>query len=107
MLRLGKDRVGVITGDKDKGTIKFFLNSSVLHTVQVSITYTPFRKRDNILVIGYEKLRTVMYENTLSRFCSVLTYTPAASSITACKSTSLIDVLPITYFLVSVLQLAS
>ncbi|KAG1742218.1 P-loop containing nucleoside triphosphate hydrolase protein [Suillus lakei] len=41
---LGRDRVGVFTGDKDKSTIKQFLNSR-LHQV---------------LVIGYEKLRTVI-----------------------------------------------
>ncbi|KAG2153895.1 P-loop containing nucleoside triphosphate hydrolase protein [Suillus clintonianus] len=41
---LGKDRVGVFTGDKNKSTIKQFLNS-YLHQV---------------LVIGYEKLRTVI-----------------------------------------------
>lgn len=43
---LGRDRVGVFTGDKDKSTIKQFLNSR-LHQV---------------LVIGYEKLRTVIDE---------------------------------------------
>lgn len=41
---LGRDRVGVFTGDKDKSTIKQFLNSR-LHQV---------------LVIGYEKLRTII-----------------------------------------------
>jgi hypothetical protein len=32
-LRLGRDRVGVFTGDKDKSTIKQFLNSYVLAPV--------------------------------------------------------------------------
>ncbi|KAG2128615.1 P-loop containing nucleoside triphosphate hydrolase protein [Suillus bovinus] len=41
---LGRDRVGILTGDKDKSTIKQFVNSR-LHQV---------------LVIGYEKLRTVI-----------------------------------------------
>ncbi|KAH7888361.1 P-loop containing nucleoside triphosphate hydrolase protein [Phlebopus sp. FC_14] len=41
---LGRDRVGVLTGDKDKSQIKQFLNSR-LHQV---------------LVIGYEKLRSVI-----------------------------------------------
>ncbi|KAI0832427.1 P-loop containing nucleoside triphosphate hydrolase protein [Trametes gibbosa] len=42
---LGKDRVGVFVGDKNKSTIKQFLNS--IHQV---------------LVIGYERLRTVINE---------------------------------------------
>ncbi|KAG2066561.1 hypothetical protein BDR04DRAFT_1106542 [Suillus decipiens] len=41
---LGRDRIGILTGDKDKYTIKQFLNSR-LHQV---------------LIIGYEKLRTVI-----------------------------------------------
>ncbi|KAG0704667.1 P-loop containing nucleoside triphosphate hydrolase protein [Suillus ampliporus] len=43
---LGRDRVGVFTGDKDKSTIKQFLNSRV----------------HQVLVIGYEKLRSVIDE---------------------------------------------
>ncbi|KAI0771634.1 SNF2 family N-terminal domain-containing protein [Trametes elegans] len=41
---LGKDRVGVFVGDKDKSTIKQFLNSKI----------------HQVLVIGYERLRTVI-----------------------------------------------
>ncbi|RPD67158.1 hypothetical protein L226DRAFT_549783 [Lentinus tigrinus ALCF2SS1-7] len=41
---LGKDRVGVFTGDKDKSTIKQFLNSKI----------------HQVLIIGYERLRTVI-----------------------------------------------
>ncbi|EMD37765.1 hypothetical protein CERSUDRAFT_94757 [Gelatoporia subvermispora B] len=41
---LGKDRVGVFTGDKDKKTIKQFNNS----------------RTHQVLVIGYERLRTVI-----------------------------------------------
>ncbi|RDX55621.1 hypothetical protein OH76DRAFT_1397013 [Lentinus brumalis] len=41
---LGKDRVGVFTGDKDKRVIKQFLNSKI----------------HQVLVIGYERLRTVI-----------------------------------------------
>ncbi|KII92162.1 hypothetical protein PLICRDRAFT_50591 [Plicaturopsis crispa FD-325 SS-3] len=41
---LGRDRVGVFTGDKDKGVIKQFINSKIHH----------------VLIIGYEKLRTVI-----------------------------------------------
>ncbi|KAL6308182.1 SNF2 family N-terminal domain-containing protein [Sparassis latifolia] len=41
---LGKDRVGVFVGDKDKSTIKQFINSRV----------------HQVLVIGYERLRTVI-----------------------------------------------
>ncbi|EJD52598.1 hypothetical protein AURDEDRAFT_181169 [Auricularia subglabra TFB-10046 SS5] len=40
---LGRDRVGVFIGDKDKANIKQFINS-----------------RANVLIIGYEKLRTVI-----------------------------------------------
>ncbi|KAI0335474.1 hypothetical protein GY45DRAFT_1316794 [Cubamyces sp. BRFM 1775] len=41
---LGKDRVGVFVGDKDKSTIKQFLNSKI----------------HQVLVIGYERLRSVI-----------------------------------------------
>ncbi|OAX36093.1 hypothetical protein K503DRAFT_721959 [Rhizopogon vinicolor AM-OR11-026] len=41
---LGRDRIGVFTGDKDKSAIKAFLNS----------------RMHQVLVIGYEKLRTVI-----------------------------------------------
>ncbi|KDQ57711.1 hypothetical protein JAAARDRAFT_156637 [Jaapia argillacea MUCL 33604] len=41
---LGKDRVGVFVGDKDKTVIKQFLNSRI----------------HQVLVIGYERLRTVI-----------------------------------------------
>ncbi|EIW61952.1 uncharacterized protein TRAVEDRAFT_57102 [Trametes versicolor FP-101664 SS1] len=41
---LGKDRVGVFVGDKNKSTIKQFLNSRI----------------HQVLVIGYERLRTVI-----------------------------------------------
>ncbi|KAI0750810.1 P-loop containing nucleoside triphosphate hydrolase protein [Daedaleopsis nitida] len=41
---LGKDRVGIFVGDKDKKTIKQFLNSKI----------------HQVLVIGYERLRTVI-----------------------------------------------
>ncbi|KAI0723311.1 SNF2 family N-terminal domain-containing protein [Earliella scabrosa] len=41
---LGKDRIGVFVGDKDKKTIKQFLNSKI----------------HQVLVIGYERLRTVI-----------------------------------------------
>ncbi|KAH9853466.1 SNF2 family N-terminal domain-containing protein [Lenzites betulinus] len=43
---LGKDRVGVFVGDKNKSTIKQFLNSKI----------------HQVLVIGYERLRTVIDE---------------------------------------------
>ncbi|KLO18384.1 hypothetical protein SCHPADRAFT_899782 [Schizopora paradoxa] len=43
---LGKDRVGVFTGDKDKSTIKQFVNTRI----------------HEVLVIGYERLRTVIDE---------------------------------------------
>ncbi|TDL24190.1 hypothetical protein BD410DRAFT_745512 [Rickenella mellea] len=43
---LGKDRVGVFVGDKDKTVIKQFVNSKI----------------HQVLVIGYEKLRTVIAE---------------------------------------------
>ncbi|KAF8557976.1 hypothetical protein OG21DRAFT_1494290 [Imleria badia] len=48
---LGRDRVGVLAGDKDKSQIKQFLNSRV----------------HQVLVIGYEKLRSVI--NDLS-YCN-------------------------------------
>ncbi|EIW82890.1 hypothetical protein CONPUDRAFT_101343 [Coniophora puteana RWD-64-598 SS2] len=41
---LGRDRVGIFTGDKDKAKIKHFVNSKIHH----------------VLIIGYEKLRTVI-----------------------------------------------
>ncbi|KAH8107828.1 P-loop containing nucleoside triphosphate hydrolase protein [Cristinia sonorae] len=41
---LGRDRVGVFVGDKDKGKIKQFINSRIHH----------------VLIIGYERLRTVI-----------------------------------------------
>ncbi|TBU32764.1 P-loop containing nucleoside triphosphate hydrolase protein [Dichomitus squalens] len=41
---LGRDRIGIFTGDKDKNTIKQFLNS----------------KTHQVLIIGYERLRTVI-----------------------------------------------
>ncbi|KAI0677546.1 SNF2 family N-terminal domain-containing protein [Trametes maxima] len=41
---LGKDRVGIFVGDKDKSTIKQFLNSKI----------------HQVLVIGYERLRSVI-----------------------------------------------
>ncbi|KAH8119362.1 P-loop containing nucleoside triphosphate hydrolase protein [Phellopilus nigrolimitatus] len=41
---LGKDRVGVFTGDKDKSVIKQFINT----------------KKHHVLVIGYERLRSVI-----------------------------------------------
>ncbi|KZV80511.1 hypothetical protein EXIGLDRAFT_845467 [Exidia glandulosa HHB12029] len=40
---LGRDRIGVFVGDKDKANIKQFINS-----------------RANVLIIGYEKLRSVI-----------------------------------------------
>ncbi|PCH43504.1 hypothetical protein WOLCODRAFT_164492 [Wolfiporia cocos MD-104 SS10] len=43
---LGKDRVGIFVGDKDKAAIKRFINSKIHH----------------VLVIGYERLRTVIAE---------------------------------------------
>ncbi|KAG8213764.1 P-loop containing nucleoside triphosphate hydrolase protein [Butyriboletus roseoflavus] len=45
---LGRDRVGVLAGDKDKSQIKQFLNSRV----------------HQVLVIGYEKLRSVINDLT-------------------------------------------
>ncbi|EPT02698.1 hypothetical protein FOMPIDRAFT_1160247 [Fomitopsis schrenkii] len=41
---LGRDRLGVMVGDKDKASIKHFVNSKV----------------HNVLIIGYERLRTVI-----------------------------------------------
>ncbi|KAI0066149.1 hypothetical protein BV25DRAFT_1879216 [Artomyces pyxidatus] len=41
---LGRDRVGVFTGDKDKATIKQFISSRI----------------HQVLIIGYERLRTVI-----------------------------------------------
>ncbi|KAH9924448.1 P-loop containing nucleoside triphosphate hydrolase protein [Fomitopsis serialis] len=41
---LGRDRVGVMVGDKDKASIKHFVNSKIHH----------------VLIIGYERLRTVI-----------------------------------------------
>ncbi|KAF7375992.1 hypothetical protein MSAN_00013800 [Mycena sanguinolenta] len=41
---LGRDRLGVVTGDKDKNAIKTFQNA----------------KNQQVLIIGYERLRTVM-----------------------------------------------
>ncbi|CDO75591.1 hypothetical protein BN946_scf184858.g31 [Trametes cinnabarina] len=41
---LGKDRVGVFVGDKDKSTIKQFMNSRI----------------HQVLIIGYERLRSVI-----------------------------------------------
>ncbi|OBZ66115.1 DNA repair and recombination protein RAD54B [Grifola frondosa] len=43
---LGKDRVGIFVGDKDKAVIKQFLNSRI----------------HQVLIIGYERLRTVISE---------------------------------------------
>ncbi|KAI6157426.1 P-loop containing nucleoside triphosphate hydrolase protein [Pisolithus tinctorius] len=43
---LGRDRVGVFTGEKDKSSIKHFINSRI----------------HQVLVIGYEKLRSVIGE---------------------------------------------
>ncbi|KAI0045277.1 hypothetical protein FA95DRAFT_1561280 [Auriscalpium vulgare] len=43
---LGRDRVGVFVGDKDKAKIKQFINSKIHH----------------VLVIGYERLRSVIAE---------------------------------------------
>ncbi|KAI0344614.1 hypothetical protein BDW22DRAFT_1482814 [Trametopsis cervina] len=43
---LGRDRVGVFVGDKDKSQIKLFVNSRVHH----------------VLIIGYERLRTVIQD---------------------------------------------
>ncbi|EKM54084.1 uncharacterized protein PHACADRAFT_29344 [Phanerochaete carnosa HHB-10118-sp] len=43
---LGRDRLGIFTGDKDKSTIKQFVNSRIHH----------------VLIIGYERLRTVISE---------------------------------------------
>ncbi|KAF8441415.1 P-loop containing nucleoside triphosphate hydrolase protein [Boletus edulis BED1] len=45
---LGRDRVGVLAGDKDKSQIKQFMNSRV----------------HQVLVIGYEKLRSVINDLT-------------------------------------------
>jgi hypothetical protein len=42
--RLGRDRVGVFDGTKAKATVKQFVNSRI----------------HQVLIIGYEKLRTVM-----------------------------------------------
>ncbi|KAJ3554226.1 hypothetical protein NM688_g3215 [Phlebia brevispora] len=47
---LGRDRVGVFVGDKDKHTIKQFVNSRIHH----------------VLIIGYERLRTVIED---LRYC--------------------------------------
>ncbi|KAI0320767.1 P-loop containing nucleoside triphosphate hydrolase protein [Amylostereum chailletii] len=41
---LGRDRVGIFNGDKDKGTIKQFINSRI----------------HQVLIIGYERLRSVI-----------------------------------------------
>ncbi|PIL37156.1 hypothetical protein GSI_00848 [Ganoderma sinense ZZ0214-1] len=41
---LGRDRIGIFVGDKDKSTIKQFLNSKI----------------HQVLIIGYERLRTVI-----------------------------------------------
>ncbi|KAH9830730.1 SNF2 family N-terminal domain-containing protein [Rhodofomes roseus] len=41
---LGRDRVGVMVGDKDKASIKHFVNSKI----------------HQVLIIGYERLRTVI-----------------------------------------------
>ncbi|KAI0700892.1 P-loop containing nucleoside triphosphate hydrolase protein [Cytidiella melzeri] len=43
---LGRDRVGVFVGDKDKALIKQFVNSRIHH----------------VLIIGYERLRTVIQD---------------------------------------------
>ncbi|KAI6026362.1 P-loop containing nucleoside triphosphate hydrolase protein [Pisolithus microcarpus] len=43
---LGRDRVGILTGEKDKSSIKLFINSRI----------------HQVLVIGYEKLRSVIGE---------------------------------------------
>ncbi|GJE96776.1 DEAD/DEAH box helicase [Phanerochaete sordida] len=43
---LGRDRLGIFTGDKDKAAIKQFVNSRIHH----------------VLIIGYERLRTVIDE---------------------------------------------
>lgn len=62
--RLGRDRIGIFVGDKDKSTIKQFLNSCVL---DLNYAVYPWfillensRKIHQVLIIGYERLRTVM-----------------------------------------------
>lgn len=60
--RLGRDRVGVLAGDKDKSQIKQFLNSYVKYTAGITwmLTNVLSRRVHQVLVIGYEKLRSVM-----------------------------------------------
>ena len=63
--RLGRDRVGVMVGDKDKQTILQFVNSwAQLTAVQpliLSVAWLRFRRIHHVLIIGYERLRTVMW----------------------------------------------
>jgi DNA repair and recombination protein RAD54B len=72
--RLGRDRVGIFVGDKDKKHIKQFVNRCV-HGIMLSLTYLPKitlpSKRDQVLVIGYEKLRTVINELTFCKCVSL------------------------------------
>ncbi|GJJ06291.1 hypothetical protein Clacol_000482 [Clathrus columnatus] len=47
---IGKDRIGLFVGDKDKAMIKQFLNSKIHH----------------VLIIGYERLKGVIHSQTIS-----------------------------------------
>jgi DNA repair and recombination protein RAD54B len=63
--RLGRDRVGIFTGDKDKSVIKQFINSYAVPDfleciMTCGLTCGLHSKIHQVLVIGYEKLRTVM-----------------------------------------------
>ncbi|KAI0093328.1 SNF2 family N-terminal domain-containing protein [Irpex rosettiformis] len=48
---LGRDRVGIFAGDKDKALVKQFVNSRIHH----------------VLIIGYERLRTVINDVSMAR----------------------------------------
>ncbi|EGN99526.1 hypothetical protein SERLA73DRAFT_72346 [Serpula lacrymans var. lacrymans S7.3] len=60
---LGRDRVGVFTGDKDKAVIKQFINSCVkllLWLSPIKNRRAHYRRIHQVLIIGYERLRTVI-----------------------------------------------
>ncbi|KAG8710161.1 helicase [Ceratobasidium sp. 395] len=65
---LGRDRIRVFVGDKDKANIKQFMNSCGFcfqeYMLFVNRDCTVTRKLHHVLIIGYEKLRTVIDDLT-------------------------------------------
>jgi DNA repair and recombination protein RAD54B len=59
--RIGRDRIGVFTGDCDKAAIKQFINRYDIVTYVVICKLTvSISRHHQILIIGYERLRGIM-----------------------------------------------